>query len=120
MKTAGQCLREARLRASLTQVQLAERIGVTSQYISALEQDQKKNPSRKVIRRIGEVLDIPFEALLFGGDAKPGLSESDVIIARQIRDLPAQYRNEILTIIIRAMAETDTKPLQNGEEKESA
>jgi transcriptional regulator with XRE-family HTH domain len=120
MQTPGACLRAARRRANLTQIQLADQVGVTSQYISALEKDLKRNPSREIIKRIGQVLDIPFETLLFGGDAKPGLSESDVVIARQIRDLPAKYRTEILTIIIKGMAESDTKPLQNGSSKENA
>lgn len=111
----GECLRAARKRANLTQTQLAERVGVTPQYISALEKDIKENPSREIIMRIGEVLDIPFTSLLLGGDAKPGLSEEDVIIARQIRDLPDRYRNQILTIIIRAKHDSETKAEQNGD-----
>ena len=55
--TAEQCerLRQGRERVGLTQVALAERLGVTSQHVNMIESG-KKSPSLDVLQRLGSEL----------------------------------------------------------------
>lgn len=103
--SAGQVLKAARIKADLTQEELGARIGVSGQYIGKLERGEAKNPSRDIIKRLGEMLDIPWEGLLYGTDAREGVSEQDILMAREIRDLPDAYKVEAYALIIRAKHE---------------
>ena len=101
----GDVLRAARVKAGLKQDQLGDRVGVTGQYIGKLERGETKNPSREIIQRIGQVLDIPFEALLYGNDAREGVSEQSILMAQVIETLPDKAKIEINAIMIRALHE---------------
>lgn len=107
MMKPGDEIRIARQQRKLSQTALGELVGVSGQYIGKLERGETESPSRDVLMRIHEVLDIPFERLLFGDDARPGLSEQDVLIAKQIRDLPGKYKAQIYAMIIQAKAELE-------------
>jgi len=52
-------LRDARKRAGLNQIELAERVGLTGSYISVLESRKKPPPSDKVLSRLARALDVP-------------------------------------------------------------
>jgi putative transcriptional regulator len=54
------CIRALRTDASLTQQDLADRIGVTRQTVNAIEGD-KYSPSLEVAFRIARVFDVPLE-----------------------------------------------------------
>ncbi|NWG92881.1 MAG: helix-turn-helix transcriptional regulator [Parvularculaceae bacterium] len=55
-------IREHRLRAGLTQAELAERVGATRQTIIAVEAG-KYAPSLELAFRIARAFDAPFEAV---------------------------------------------------------
>lgn len=62
-------IREHRLRAGLTQAELAERVGATRQTIIAVEAG-KYAPSLELAFRIARAFDAPFEAVwTFDGQA---------------------------------------------------
>jgi transcriptional regulator with XRE-family HTH domain len=113
-------IRVARARRGWSQTKLGEQVGCSGQYIGKLERGEADNPSRELLMRIGEVLEIPFERLLFGDDAKPGLSEQDILIAKQIRDLPGHYKAEIYATIIKAKADLEEEKIRNERQAELA
>jgi transcriptional regulator with XRE-family HTH domain len=59
MSELGQRIRKARQARGVTGAQLAERIGVSANYISELERGIKKNPSMQVIAGMADVLGYP-------------------------------------------------------------
>jgi transcriptional regulator with XRE-family HTH domain len=113
----GKTLRAARLRHELTQAQLAEKVGTSPQNIGKLERDEIISPSRGLMTRISELLDIPFESLIFGGHAPPKLNEKSVILARQIQELPDKYLVEVYSILLKAKAESETEKEQEPEDE---
>ncbi len=54
--TFGQKIRELRLKADLTQRELAEGVGIEFTYLSKIENERVEPPSETVIRKIIEVL----------------------------------------------------------------
>ncbi|MGZ4134516.1 MAG: helix-turn-helix domain-containing protein [Tumebacillaceae bacterium] len=61
MSELGQRIRQARQSRNVTGAQLAEKIGVSANYISELERGIKKNPSMNVISGMAEVLGYPVD-----------------------------------------------------------
>jgi transcriptional regulator with XRE-family HTH domain len=59
----GKVLKQARLRRTLTQVELADRIGVHKITISRLERGDRQ-PSMRMLQRLAKVLGVPVTALL--------------------------------------------------------
>lgn len=70
----GKKVRELRLKAKLTQKEIAERSGLTVSYLSRLE-NERITPSVRTLKKIGEALEVPV-SLLFNGDAEQRPSES--------------------------------------------
>jgi len=74
----GSLIREARLRAGLTQEALASRVGCAKSYLSVIEAGLRSPPSDDVVRRLEEALSLPEgvlrrkadlgRALLAGGE----------------------------------------------------
>ena len=60
----GARLRELRIKACLTQRELAEKVGVDFSYLSKIENGALSPPSEKVIRRLGEVLNADKDELI--------------------------------------------------------
>ena len=52
----GKALKKARKSFGLTQLQVAEKVGITSNYYSMIERGEKKNPGSKVMTEIAKVL----------------------------------------------------------------
>ncbi len=69
--------------------ELARRAGVTGPYISSLESGIKTNPSRSVLNRIAEALDVKIADLL---------EESDTVIWED-RNIPELLKNEGVELI---------------------
>lgn len=55
-KQARKTFKKARKELGLTQEQVAEKAGISSNYYSMLETGRKDNPSSKVIEKIAKVL----------------------------------------------------------------
>jgi transcriptional regulator with XRE-family HTH domain len=60
----GDSIREVRKKRLLTQRELAEKLGVTNTYLSAVENGSRK-PSRKLLSKICESLDVEESVLQF-------------------------------------------------------
>jgi transcriptional regulator with XRE-family HTH domain len=71
MQTIGQRLRRARLRAALTQEQLAAKSGVPNVTISRIENDRYGPPRPRTVRRLADALGINPGWLLFGEGTEP-------------------------------------------------
>ncbi len=62
----GKSLKKARKGLGLTQAQLAEKIGISSNYYSMIERGEKENPGSKVMSEIAKVLKLkPSDVLPF-------------------------------------------------------
>ncbi len=57
-------LRALRKAKGLTQVELAEQVGLTQSYLAELESGTKKNPSLAVLQRLAKALGVPVTKLL--------------------------------------------------------
>lgn len=60
----GEKIREARKKAGLTQLQLANKIFVSESYIALIESN-KRNPSTIVLSKIAEALNLTTDHILF-------------------------------------------------------
>lgn len=58
-------LKVARLKKSLTQKELAKRVGVTNKYLSQLENGISKNPSNKLMVLLANELESTVQELFF-------------------------------------------------------
>jgi transcriptional regulator with XRE-family HTH domain len=61
----GQRIRQKREALKLTQEQLAKNLGLTSQYISIIEQD-KRSPSLSALAKLAEELGVTIDYLVSG------------------------------------------------------
>lgn len=91
----GDILREARKQKNLTLTELAKRIGVTTGYLSNLE-NNRQEPSLPVLRGLSEELDIPA-TLLFAEEP-----DEEVIVLRKNERATIKFLNlprecEVLT-----------------------
>jgi len=68
----GRTIRLLRDAAGLRQKELAERLGVSQNYLSLLE-NNKREPSPRLLRRLADVLDVPVSLLTWQckREAKP-------------------------------------------------
>ena len=103
LKHLGSTIKKARLASKLTQDELAERIGVTSRYIMALENELKK-PSFDVLCKLIRILVIPADSIFFPEeehteDTKEQLTR--MIEMCNERDL------KIITATVKAILETN-------------
>ena len=65
MMTFGQTVKKLRKAKKITQLELAEKIGVDFTYISKIENDKTKlPPAEKTIRKLAEVLDTDAEEFI--------------------------------------------------------
>lgn len=60
----SQQIKKLRKARGLTQVELAERAGVTQVYISSLENGTRKNPSLDLLRKLAKALKTDVAELL--------------------------------------------------------
>ena len=64
MADFAEYLRDARKRAGMNQIELAERVGLTGSYISVLEGRKKPPPSDKVLRRLADALEVSEDEMI--------------------------------------------------------
>ena len=60
----GVVLRQAREVRGHTSIETARSAGISSAYLSKLENDAVKRPSPKVLHRLSEVLEVPYAELM--------------------------------------------------------
>lgn len=58
-------LRIARIRAEMTQKELAMKVGITNKYLSQIERGISVNPSKPVMERIAKELGASVQELFF-------------------------------------------------------
>lgn len=63
-KSFAEILKEAREKAGLNQMELAQRVGLTGSYISILEAGKKPPPTDKVLKKIAQILGLDTAYLL--------------------------------------------------------
>lgn len=85
----GQRLKALRTQAGMTQLQLAQRIGVTKSVVSYYEL-QERTPSPEVLRKLAGIFKVSTDYLL-GLDAREsldisGLSPEDAALLRTLAD----------------------------------
>jgi transcriptional regulator with XRE-family HTH domain len=78
--TFGDTIRQLRLEKRLSQLQVADRIGIDVTYLSKIENNRVPAPAEVVVRQLADVLGRASEELLILGNRVPAE------YARQIRD----------------------------------
>ena len=79
----GDLLRRRRASAGLTQEELAENAGLTTQAISLLERGERRRPQRYTVRKLSEALGLEGESLAeFESAARPSARSRPVITPR--------------------------------------
>ena len=86
---SGDLLREARLRAGLTQAELAQRAGTARSQVSRYERAEVL-PSLETLRRLIRVCGLDLSFRLFNAD----LEEHDATLIAQLLPLTAEERVE--------------------------
>jgi transcriptional regulator with XRE-family HTH domain len=71
MIKVGETIRELRERQQLSQKELATRSSLTASFLSLVE-NNKRDPSFTVLRRIADALRVPEEAIVWHAVAIPG------------------------------------------------
>lgn len=61
----GHAIKLCRQQRKLTQAELAERVGVSTSYVSLLERGHRDDPSISSLEKLAKGLDIPITLLLF-------------------------------------------------------
>ena len=63
-KFCAEKFHDARIKRNMTQEELAEKAGISSRYLRALESGQKNNPSASLLCRLALALGVPMDALM--------------------------------------------------------
>ena len=88
MQTTGDLIKQARLKAGMTQAELAKKLGITPQAISQYERNVKK-PKYVTLQKIATALDTEWYTLFCPS------SEEEDIEAKNIRFLLSKTDNDI-------------------------
>jgi transcriptional regulator with XRE-family HTH domain len=124
MTSFGEQLRELRQHAGLTQLQIAERTGVSNTYISALESGRKQAPPRVIVTALASCLGTTEESLwtLARAEREERLkqridgiptSQRTLRAANPMREQPAPARSEdVLEQAIQTLKEGAQDPKQ--------
>ncbi len=107
----GDVLRDARKSKKLTLSELAEKVGVTTGYLSHLERN-KMEPSLSVLRSLSDELSIPVSMLFVDDDSE------DIVVVRKNQRAKVSYLNlsgncQVLTPLVwRSTTPPDLEVLQ--------
>ncbi len=93
----GKRIKQYREKVGLTQFQLAEKIGVSEFYISALETG-RRNPGRKTLVKLANEMKVPIEALL-DIETDNGLKFAAEELYDKIKNLPSDIQKKIIYIM---------------------
>jgi len=91
----GERIRKRRQSLKLTQVQLAQALGLTAQHISVIEQD-KRTPSLASVAKMAEQLGVTVDYLVTGKESVIG----DIIPAiKADKGLDLNAKNALITLV---------------------
>jgi transcriptional regulator with XRE-family HTH domain len=91
----GQRIRQKREALALTQEQLANNLGLTSQYISIIEQD-KRSPSLSALAKLAEELGVSIDYLVSG---KEGAALDLIPAIKADKTLSLEVRKSLITLV---------------------
>lgn len=87
MLTIGQLIKIGRINNKLSQGDVASKLGVTSNYISLVE-NNKKNPSINFLRGVAKLFNIPLILLIWGKmDLPKGKTDIEKKISFQLEKM---------------------------------
>ncbi len=94
METIGQRVRAARVAATLSQAQLAQRVGVAQAAISRIERDETRDPGVLIVAGIARALDLSLDELVEGNALarapRPSLEERIAALEDALARRPAE------------------------------
>jgi transcriptional regulator with XRE-family HTH domain len=91
----GQRIRQRRQTLELTQQQVAKSLGVTSQHLSAVEQD-KRAPSLNTLAKLAEELGVSIDYLVTG---KEGIITDTIPAIKADKKLKIVDKNALITLV---------------------
>ncbi|MEA2609396.1 MAG: hypothetical protein QOJ75_1639 [Chloroflexota bacterium] len=96
----GSVLRQAREVRGLSAIETARTAGISSAYLSKLENDSVKKPSPQVLHQLAEVLAVPYaELMTLVGYRVPGVeqpTDAARLNAALFADLTDEERDELV------------------------
>ncbi len=96
--TFGKRMRKRREFLDLTQEELAKMLDVTSQHISAIEQD-KRVPSLDFLAKLAEGLGVSFDFLITGKEGKEGEVVGIIPAIKADKRLNAKTKKILISIV---------------------
>ncbi len=95
----GSRVREERRRLDLTQEELAERVGLSTNYIAHLERGSR-GASLQTLEKVAGVLEIPVASMFVGGAPSAGRSTQDDVrrVAARLRGMDSRTRQLVFNI----------------------
>lgn len=96
----GVKIAEARIKYNLTQEELGEKIGKTSQFISNIETGKRK-PSLPTLLNISKILNLSLDYLVYDDDIDKEIKENIYMkqIYKQLESLNDEKKNKLLDIV---------------------
>ncbi|MEW5826982.1 MAG: helix-turn-helix transcriptional regulator [Candidatus Bipolaricaulota bacterium] len=102
----GNRLRELRTAAGMTQQELADALGVSSAYISAIEGGRKPAPPRAVVEQLARALRADHEALW-----ETALAEREERLRQRLEGVPTSLRVEEAPAPVTTPQDSDVEKL---------
>lgn len=106
MFTIGKTIAELRKKQDLTQVELAERVGVSQSYLARWERGHAQ-PRPKALEKLAEALNVTVEELVTGGSAQLevalGVSDGELVSLLQELQRLNESELEALKTVIRGL-----------------
>lgn len=93
MLTTGQLIKIARIEKKLSQENISEKLSISKNYISLVEND-KKDPSLNFLREVSKLLEIPLILLIWEKiDIPKGKTEEERKISSQLEKMLETAQN---------------------------
>jgi len=87
----GKTLKLVRIMKGLKQKDLADKLGISPNYLSAVEND-KREPSLSFIKMVSEELDVPLSFLFLDNIEEAYMSEEQRIIYEKLKSLLVEFQ----------------------------
>lgn len=115
-RNARTAMRNARNARKMSQADLAAQIGISQQALAKIESGATARPSRAILKRIADILEIPIEVLLLGDVvADLDISEAGANIARAYDRADTETKNRIMQILINShLSASDCRPEESA------